>query len=416
MFLFLWQSVFKLSDVGVTVLLKFLSLFFHTLSKVFNLPILRDFAAKLPTSVVAGKKILGTNCDKFEKFVCCTSCSSLYTMNDSLEKLPNGSIVSKSCKFIHFPNHPQRHQRKECGATLLKTVKTSSGSMTLYPRMLYCYKSLTESLQQFLLREDFFESCEKWRKRTISVNCLDDVYDGQVWKDFLTYDGKPFLSAPFNFGLSLNVDWFQPFKHTNHSVGAIYVAIQNLPREERFLSENIILLGVIPCEPTHVMNTLLNPLVDELLTLWDGVIMKSSMQNSVIVRAALLCVSCDIPAARKVCGFVGHRGFKACTKCLKDFPTESFGDLPDYSGFEREKWPIRTNTTHRQFASEYLACQTKSEQKQNLKKHGCRYSVLLRLSYFDPIRMCVIDPMHNLLLGTAKHMVTIWKDLKNITS
>ena len=107
MFLFLWQSVF---DVGVTVLLKFLSLFFHTLSKVFNLPILRDFAAKLPTSVVAGKKILGTNCDKFEKFVCCTSCSSLYTMNDSLEKLPNGSIVSKSCKFIHFPNHPQRHQ------------------------------------------------------------------------------------------------------------------------------------------------------------------------------------------------------------------------------------------------------------------------------------------------------------------
>ena len=137
--------------------------------------------------------------------------------------------------------------------------------------------------------------------------------------------------------------------------------------------------------------------------------MKSSMQNSVIVRAALLCVSCDIPAARKVCGFVGHR---ACTKCLKDFPTESFGDLPDYSGFEREKWPIRTNTTHRQFASEYLACQTKSEQKQNRKKHGCRYSVLLRLSYFDPIRMCVIDPMHNLLLGTAKHMVTIWKDLK----
>ncbi len=32
------------------------------------------------------------------------------------------------------------------------------------------------------------------------------------------------------------------------------------------------------------------------------------------------------------------------------------------------------------------------------------------MTYFDPVAMCVIDPMHNLLLGTAKHMVRIWKE------
>ena len=42
------------------------------------------------------------------------------------------------------------------------------------------------------------------------------------------------------------------------------------------------------------------------------------------------------------------------------------------------------------------------------KKYGVRYSELFRLSYFDPIRMHVIDPMHNLLLGTAKHMFKTW--------
>ena len=26
--------------------------------------------------------------------------------------------------------------------------------------------------------------------------------------------------------------------------------------------------------------------------------------------------------------------------------------------------------------------------------------------------MCVIDPMHNLLLGTARHMISVWKELK----
>ena len=43
-----------------------------------------------------------------------------------------------------------------------------------------------------------------------------------------------------------NVDWFQHFKHTKHSIGVLYLAIQNLPRKDRFLTENIIIVGVIP--------------------------------------------------------------------------------------------------------------------------------------------------------------------------
>ena len=29
--------------------------------------------------------------------------------------------------------------------------------------------------------------------------------------------------------------------------------------------------------------------------------------------------------------------------------------------------------------------------------------------------MCIVDPMHNLLLGSAKHMMNVWKELKLIT-
>ena len=45
---------------------------------------------------------------------------------------------------------------------------------------------------------------------------------------------------------------------------------------------------------------------------------------------------------------------------------------------------------------------------------GCRYSVLLELEYFDSPRFLVVDPMHNLFLGTAKHhLKRVWmeKDL-----
>ncbi len=104
---------------------------------------------------------------------------------------------------------------------------------------------------------------------------------------------------------TLNVDWFQ---QTTHSTGVMYLAIQNLPRKERYLCENVIVVGVIPGpkEPKKTMNSFLQPLVDELLQLWEGVVMKGANGINVLVRGALICVACDIPAARKVCGFLGH--------------------------------------------------------------------------------------------------------------
>ena len=59
-------------------------------------------------------------------------------------------------------------------------------------------------------------------------------------------NGEPFLSAPRNFAFMLNVDWFQPFKHSLYSVGALYLVLMSLPRSERFKPENVFLVGVIP--------------------------------------------------------------------------------------------------------------------------------------------------------------------------
>ena len=57
---------------------------------------------------------------------------------------------------------------------------------------------------------------------------------------------------------------------------------------------------------------------------------------------------------------------------------------------------------------------TKAQQKSIEKEYGIRYSVLLELPYFNPIRQTVIDPMHNLFLGTAKRCMELWT--KNVLS
>ena len=50
----------------------------------------------------------------------------------------------------------------------------------------------------------------------------------------------------------LNVDWFNPFKRSQYSVGAIHLVILNFPRSEQFRRENLILAGIISLDQTNL--------------------------------------------------------------------------------------------------------------------------------------------------------------------
>ena len=242
-----------------------------------------------------------------------------------------------------------------------------------------------------------------------------DVYDGQIWNDFKIVDGKPFLSSEdtLGIGLMLNVDWFQPFKHTTYSDGAVYLTIMNLPRAVRFKRKNVILVGILPgpSEPRRDINSYMEPLVEELEDLWKGVrlcVNSRVILSQIIVRCALLCVACDLPARRKLCGFLCHYAKLHCSKCLKQFPGV-VGSV-NYSGFDRACWLLGTDSVHRTHVRMFGQCVTKSERNMMESQLGCRYSILLRLPYFDAPRMLTIDPMHNLFLGTGKHLLQFWLD------
>ena len=241
------------------------------------------------------------------------------------------------------------------------------------------------------------------------------MYDGQLWKDWLKKSGKPFLEVPGNLLLMMNVDWFKPFEHSTYSAGVIYLVVQNLPRSLRFKLENIIIVGAIPGphEPPNTINTYLEPMVDDLIKLWRGVSMQTPgrLINTKLVRAALGYISCDIPATRKVCGFYGIRAIKGCSKCFKSFTplTNVFGSNLDYSGYNRDSWEQRSHDLHCSKAFRAKAASTKKDQEAIQHEIGARYSELLRLPYFDIVRFHLVDPMHN-LLGTAKNMMSIWKD------
>ena len=408
-FLCLWSSFCSLSDNAFEALLAFLRAVFDSLGTIF--PIVERFDMLLPKSLHLLRKQLGLDRDKFIKYVVCPKCHSLYNFDDCYETLHRRK-VSKNCTFVQYPHHRQHFRRTACREPLLKEVTLKTGETKLYPFKVYCYNSVTENLKYFLQRPGFASMCESWRNRDIPVGYLADVFDGRIWKEWQFAFGKPFLAAPRNYGFMLNVDWFQPFRHSLYSVGALYMALMNLPRTERFKPENVFLIGVIPGphEPKLNINTYLQPLVAELRALWEhGVSIKAhGLTSTQVFRAALLCVGCDVPAARKVCGFTGHASNVGCSKCKKHFPGTVATKI-DFSGFDPS--PLRSNQEHRQQAQEILNQTSAGDCSSLEQKYGTRYSELMQLPYFDCVRFHIVDPMHNLFTGTAKHVMrNIWLD------
>ena len=223
----------------------------------------------------------------------------------------------------------------------------------------------------------------------------------------MNFEGRPFLSNPYNLGLMLNCDWFQPFDLGTYSVGVLYLVILNLPRTIRFKPENVLIAGIIPGpkEPSlSEMNSYLRPLVKELNSLWfDGFTMQHK-GKSITIRAAVLATVCDIPATAKIGGFLGHSSKHACWKCSKIFPHNKVLNRVDFSGVDIGM--SRTHDEHKKNAIRALSALTPSQRHEIETETGSRFTELMNLPYYDSIRYAIIDRMHNLLLGTPKRLFT----------
>lgn len=409
LFLFLWRSLFSISDNAISLMLSFMTQFFLFLSTCLQLDSLGKLGRAFPNTLYRAKKFLGRIQERFVRYVSCPSCHKLYPFENCWIAGTNGK-ESLNCSYKAYPRHVQARMRAPCGQKLLKTMRSSSGTEFLAPYQTYCFKSVITSLEELLNRPNHVHMCESWRNRKKEPGKLCDIYDGEMWQHFqFDQDGSPFLAAPYNYLLMLNCDWFQPYKHTSFSVGVLYLAVQNLPRELRLKRENIIIVGIIPgpSEPSMNINTYLKPLIDDLKRLWLGVNISINGESRTI-HAALSCLACDVPAARKVGGFVGHRGKRGCNRCFKLFPTQHFGDNPDYSGFHKSDWEPRCHALHVWYALQQEAAKTQMERKAVEAMYGARYTSLYELPYYNAVSSCIVDPMHCLFLGIAKHFFKVW--------
>ena len=222
-----WQSNFRIPDIAIDSLLKFLKTVLCNFKEIVTADNLQEITKNFPDTLQKARTISHINRDNFQKFIVCQNCHCAYP-SDQLPRSTSTETTIK-CSFVPFPRHPQRRMRSPCGFPLVKLVKTASGKKLFKPMKLFCYKSIIRSIAEMVQKPGMLDLLNHWKSRSVPNGVLADIYDGFVWKSFLNVDGKEFLQSRYGIGLLLSVDWFQPFKHVQHSVGCIYLVILNLP-------------------------------------------------------------------------------------------------------------------------------------------------------------------------------------------
>ena len=262
----------------------------------------------------------------------------------------------------------------------------------------------------FFQNEEFL-TLIKQRPEPSTDGSLHDLWDGRILRVFLKdpmNNNRSLLEDKCNLALLLYLDFFNPFTHAIHSSGVLCMTVLNLPRSLRYQKKWAMLIGIIPGpeEAQCHINSCLKPVVNDLLSLYEGIDIRVSGRHSeqFTSRAVLLPVLGDIPASRKISQFLSYKANKPCDKCHKTAKREpgTVGASGRMS-FVTEKMPRkRTDREVRDAMAKYQKATSKHAADSLAKVSGVRYSELSRLPYFDIVENFLVDPMHNLFLGPVE--------------
>ena len=81
----------------------------------------------------------------------------------------------------------------------------SNGKKQLYHFKTFCYKSVAETMSNFLNWPIFSQLCKYRKERNGISGVMTDIHDGNVWKEFCSDKCNGFLTKSHSYGMMLNV-------------------------------------------------------------------------------------------------------------------------------------------------------------------------------------------------------------------
>ena len=119
-------------------------------------------AERFPKSLHKARSMILEDASLFYEYTACPRCRAVYNQEACTENSPDGSLISKKCLHIKFPNHQHQSQRQPCSVNLLQKKKIGM-EYKLKPYKIYSYNSLKKAVQRLISRPGFLQKCEQWR-------------------------------------------------------------------------------------------------------------------------------------------------------------------------------------------------------------------------------------------------------------
>lgn len=252
---------------------------------------------KMPKNFYETKKLVAGLGLPYEQIECCINGCILYRKEYA------------QCTDCKFCNHPR--------------WKPKRGSMGVEKNVPYArmhYLPLTPRLQRLYASKTTAEHMRWHSEHTPISGSISHPSDGEAWKSFNSTH-PTFSIESRNVRLGLCTDGFTPFGQSGkqYSCWPVIVTPYNLPpgmcMKAPYLFLTIIIPG--PRNPKKKIDVYLQPLVDELLQLWEVGVQTYdiSLKQNFQMKAALMWTISDFPAYGMLSGW-STAGRLSCPYCM----------------------------------------------------------------------------------------------------
>lgn len=275
----------------------------------------------------------------------------------------------------------------------------------------------------------------RFKRKKANPNSLNDIYDGQLYKEQVENNG--FLSDrfPYNISLLWNTDGIPIFKSTAISLWPVMFTINELPINMRFRKQYV-LIGGLWFGKKPEGNIVMTPFQQSLRNLYTGFDVVLPDNTAARARAMLLCGTCDLPAKSSFLGMISHSGAWGCSVCKQKGGSVETKRPPRRRKKARneERQQIQANEPRKGSVWVYryqedIELRNHSEMESYGKEafkeakrgmpfklinvFGVKQPSILTSLFRDVCRGMAVDQMHCLWLGLMKKFLNLWFDKSN---
>nr|XP_016479230.1 PREDICTED: uncharacterized protein LOC107800549 isoform X1 [Nicotiana tabacum]XP_016479237.1 PREDICTED: uncharacterized protein LOC107800549 isoform X1 [Nicotiana tabacum]XP_016479240.1 PREDICTED: uncharacterized protein LOC107800549 isoform X1 [Nicotiana tabacum]XP_016479244.1 PREDICTED: uncharacterized protein LOC107800549 isoform X1 [Nicotiana tabacum]XP_016479251.1 PREDICTED: uncharacterized protein LOC107800549 isoform X1 [Nicotiana tabacum] len=264
--------------------------------------------------------------------------NSFYEAKKVLQDLGLGYTKIDACEndcILYWREYANAESCPKCSKSRWKSKDT--GGKKVAHKVLRHFP-IKPRLQRLYMAKETAKKMRWHKEQNIDNGVLQHPSDGMAWKSF--DELHPTFSAKSrNVRLGLASDDFQPYGNmsTSHSIWLVILVPYNLPpwdcMKDPYFMMTLLISG--PKSPGHDIDVYLQPMIEELKELWEGVeTYDAYSKTNFMMRVAIMWAINDFPAYGNLSGW-STKGKLACPCCHKDAQSVSLRNKLCYMGHRR---------------------------------------------------------------------------------